>query len=163
MVLILGVSLLIPAANAQGRRGGGRARMMKMTATLAGNEQVPPVESSATGSFTLMPEGRGKLAYTLDVNGLTDPTMAHLHMAAMGKDGPPVVWLYGDKMHPATKTGEVSGMLAQGTITAADLVGPMKGKTLADLMREIRMGNIYVNVHTKAHPAGELRGQVKGE
>jgi hypothetical protein len=37
----------------------------------------------------------------------------------------------------------------------------MKGKTLDDLLEQMRAGNTYVNVHTKAHPGGEIRGQIE--
>jgi hypothetical protein len=47
-----------------------------------------------------------------------------------------------------------------GTITAADLTGPLAGKTMADLVAAIRAGNIYINLHTTAFPAGEIRGQL---
>ncbi|HVC00468.1 MAG TPA: CHRD domain-containing protein, partial [Candidatus Dormibacteraeota bacterium] len=86
-------------------------------------------------------------------------TMAHIHMAAAGKNGPVAVWLYPTKSYPV-KTGKFSGLLARGTITAAQLGGPLKGQTIADLVKEIRDGDAYVNVHTKAHPGGEIRGQI---
>jgi CHRD domain len=147
--------LLIPVANAQKTK-------TSFVANLAGKDQVPPVETHATGRATFRLSKNGKdLSYTLNVKGIDDVTMAHIHMAPMGKDGPPVVWLYGDKMHPAKKMGMVSGMLARGTITEADLVGSMKGKPLSDLVKEIRDGDTYVNVHTKGHPAGEIRGQIE--
>lgn len=154
IMLIAGLSLVIPAANAQMKT--------KFEANLAGKNQVPAVQSSATGQamFQLSPDGK-TLSYTLSVKGIDNVTMAHIHMAPMGKDGPPVAWLYGDKMHPATKKGMFSGTLAKGTITAAQLAGPMKGKPLSDLVKTIRDGNAYVNVHTMAHPAGEIRGQIE--
>jgi len=49
-----------------------------------------------------------------------------------------------------------------GTITAADLTGPLAGRTMSDLLAAIRAGNIYVNFHTAAFPAGEIRGQLMG-
>jgi CHRD domain len=154
VVFLLGCLLLIPIANAQTKS--------TYKAELSGKDQVPPVESRATGMATFVVSKSGKsIAYTLDVKGIDDVRMAHIHMAAEGKDGPPVVWLYGDKMHPAKKMGMVNGMLARGRITAAQLIGPMKGKTLADLVDEMKNGDLYVNVHTKAHPAGEIRGQIE--
>ena len=54
----------------------------------------------------------------------------------------------------------VNGNLAIGTLTAADLIGPLSGLTLSDLLAEIEAGNTYVNVHTQAHPTGEIRGQI---
>ena len=52
-------------------------------------------------------------------------------------------------------------MLAEGTITAGDLTGPLLGSALADLIEQIREGNTYVNVHTEANRLGEIRGQIK--
>jgi CHRD domain len=152
IVFILGISLLVPIASAQ---------KTKFEATLSGKNEVPAVESSAQGRATFQLSKTGKsLLYTISVTGIEDPMMAHIHMGAAGKDGPPVVPLYPTKAHPA-KMGKVSGVLARGSITAARLVGPLKGKTLADLLEQIRAGNTYVNVHSKAHPGGEIRGQVE--
>lgn len=158
VMLIAAFSLLVPAGNAQKKK----MMMMKFQANLEGNSQVPPVATSASGHamFTLSKNGK-RLSYMLDVKGADNVTMAHIHMAAMGKNGPPVVWLYGSKMHPANKKGMVSGMLAKGTITASQLIGPLKGKPLSALVKAMHDGDAYVNVHTKAHPAGELRGEIK--
>ena len=51
-------------------------------------------------------------------------------------------------------------MLATGVITADDLVGPLDGADLSDLIEEMRSGNTYVNVHTEAFGGGEIRGQI---
>jgi hypothetical protein len=55
---------------------------------------------------------------------------------------------------------KINGVLAEGTITAADLVGPLSGKSLSDLMTDVMAGETYVNVHTTQNPAGEIRGQI---
>jgi hypothetical protein len=49
-----------------------------------------------------------------------------------------------------------------GTITAANLTGPLAGRTISDLVAAIRAGDIYINLHTQAFPAGEIRGQLMG-
>ena len=152
IVFIIGISLLVPMA---------RAQKKSFEATLSGSNEVPAVDSAAHGRATFRLSKSGKsLLYTISVTGIEDPTMAHIHLAAAGKDGPPIVPLYPTKAHPM-KMGKVSGLLARGDITAAHLVGPMKGKTLADLLGQIRAGDTYVNVHSKAHPGGELRGQIE--
>lgn len=86
--------------------------------------------------------------------------MAHIHIAPAGQEGPVAVWLYPSHPPAAMKNGEFTGVLARGSITAADLQGPLKGKTIADLVDDIKAGNAYVNVHTKANPGGEIRGQI---
>ncbi len=57
--------------------------------------------------------------------------------------------------------GRSNGPLAVNVITEANLVGPLVGQTLADLIAEMRAGNTYVNVHTNQFPAGEIRGQIQ--
>jgi CHRD domain len=59
------------------------------------------------------------------------------------------------------KKGKFSGVLRWGTLTAADLVGPLQGKSISDLVDQIKAGNAYVNVHTEKYPAGEIRGQIE--
>jgi len=74
-----------------------------------------------------------------------------------GQKGPPVVNLFtGPK-----KEGKFSGELAMGTITANDLSGDLMGKSLDELVKLIKSGDIYVNVHTDANPDGAIRGQLK--
>ena len=151
-VLILGVSVLVPSALAQ---------KTIFTATLSGSDQVPAVDTSAKGeaTFQLSPSG-DSLTYTISVSDIEDASAAHIHIGAMGKNGPPVAMLYPTDASPA-KAGKFSGVLAKGTITATSFMGSMNGKTVADLVTQIEGGNTYVNVHTKAHPGGEIRGQLK--
>jgi hypothetical protein len=132
------------------------------TAHLDGQQSVPAVNTIAAGeaSFDVSQDGM-RVSYTINVNDLSDVTMAHLHMGNAGATGDPVVWLYPSTHSPQEKTGITSGILEKGTFTADDLVGPLKGKSISDLETEIKGGNIYVNVHTKKYPAGEIRGQVK--
>jgi hypothetical protein len=54
-----------------------------------------------------------------------------------------------------------SGEIAKGTITEKDLIGPLAGKTVGDLVKMIKDGGAYVNVHTDKYPDGEIRGQIK--
>jgi hypothetical protein len=54
----------------------------------------------------------------------------------------------------------MNGMLSKGNITASDLVGPLKGKQMSDLVKLINDGQAYANVHTEPNPKGEIRGQI---
>ena len=131
-------------------------------ATLTGQQQSPAVDTSANGTatFTLSADGT-TLSYTLSVVDTADITMAHIHIAAAGQNGPVATWLYPSEPHAETKPGKFTGVLATGTLTDASLVGPLQGKTIADLVADIKAGNAYVNVHTSAHPGGEIRGQIQ--
>jgi len=139
----------------------GAAEQM-YTAKLDGASEVPKVESkaSAEATFTASPDGK-KIEYTLMVRDLYDATMAHIHLGVAGKNGPVVVRLY-----PASGTsklikGQDNGLLAKGEITAASLQGPEKGKPLSALVKAMQDGGAYVNIHTAAHKAGEIRGEIK--
>jgi CHRD domain len=131
-------------------------------ATLSGKEQSPPIDTPAHGTATFVLSKSGKsLSYRLYVADIDGLSMAHIHIGPAGEEGPVAVWLYPSHPPAVVKKGKFTGVLAKGTITAAKLEGPLKGKTIADLVADIKAGNAYVNVHTTAHPAGEIRGQIQ--
>jgi hypothetical protein len=60
------------------------------------------------------------------------------------------------------KREDVSGtLLAEGKAEPYLLIGPLKGKSLHSLIQLIEAGEAYVNIQTKKHPDGEIRGQIK--
>lgn len=100
--------------------------------------------------------GNGTLRFKLVVRNIRRMTQAHIHLGRPGENGPVVAWLFG----PSRFGISVRRGVVRGTIRRSDLVGPMEGRTVRDLIREIERGNAYVNVHTTEHPAGEIRGQI---
>jgi hypothetical protein len=118
-------------------------------ATLSGANEVPPSGSTATGTATIERDG-DEVDFTVTVNGLTAVTMAHIHSGAAGVNGPIRVNLF---LGPTT--GTVNGQLVSGTFTATDV----QTISFDVLLNELRTGAAYVNVHTTAFPAGEIRGQ----
>jgi hypothetical protein len=127
-------------------------------AILEGEEEVPPVDSDAKGAAVFRTSDDGtELNYRLIVANIEDVTAAHIHLAPEGENGDIVAFLF----NPETPTdGREFGILAEGTITSEDLVGPLEGSTLSELIDEMEAGNTYVNVHTVEHPSGEIRGQI---
>jgi hypothetical protein len=121
----------------------------------------PDVEGNPRGQaiFQLSRDG-SELHYKLIVANIENVIMAHIHLGPVGETGPVVVWLYPDGPPPQEIPGRFDGVLAEGTITSENLVGPLAGATLADLIDEIQAGNAYVNVHTVQNPPGEIRGQI---
>lgn len=119
--------------------------------TLSGAEEVPAVTANAIGYFsgTLTD---GKLEFDLSAVG-PELTMAHIHLGDKGANGPVVAFLFG----PADPA--VGALHPTGTITEANLVGPLAGnwKGFADALAR---GTLYVNVHSTANPAGLIRGQI---
>jgi hypothetical protein len=135
-------------------------------ARLSGAQEVPAVTTVTTGSLDLeFDESFTTAQFRLKVFDGDDVTQAHLHCHRAGQNGPVVVFLYG--LGP---TGDVDGLLSQGTLTNASFTGadcvPQIGRpinNLAALAFALRDGLIYANVHTVAHPPGEIRGQLVAE
>lgn len=141
-------------------------------AVLNGEANMPePIQTPATGELTLtVSPDRRSIHYVVSVKEILNPAAADLHLGPAGANGPLVVKLF-PVGGASAKKGPFSGVLAQGTIDAGDLIGPMAGSKLADLLDEIQSGNAYCNVHTNdgADPPnsgpgdyrlGEIRGQI---
>ena len=116
------------------------AEETKFMAMLSGAEEVPPVETGGTGSANVTWNSETKeLSWSIDFAGLSGPaTAAHFHGPA----------------DPGANAGPV--------ITIDDLESPSEGTaTLTDEQAaDLAAGKWYVNVHTEAHPDGEIRGQL---
>jgi aldose sugar dehydrogenase len=144
------------------RPEGGPTSGRTMLAKLSGANEVPPVDSRATGQAIFRPGKDGhSLAFRLIVANIKDVTQAHIHLGRPGVNGSVVAWLYPEGPPAQLIPGRFGGVLAEGTITAAELVGPLAGQPLSALLEAMRAGEAYVNVHTSRHPAGEIRGQIR--
>jgi len=128
---------------------------------LSGGNEVPVVVTNAQGQalFKLSKDGT-VLHYKLNVANIENVMQAHIHLAPVGVNGPIVVWLYPSAPPAQLIPGRSDGTLAEGDITASNLVGPLAGHPLQELIDAIDAGGAYVNVHTSAHPSGEMRGQL---
>lgn len=127
---------------------------------LVGAEEVPAVDTRATGQAVFHVDKDGSaLHYRLIVANIEDVLQAHIHVGAAGANGDVVAFLYPSAPPAQLIPGRTDGVLQTGTITAANLIGPLAGMTLDDLLAQIRAGNAYVNVHTVDNPGGEIRGQ----
>src|SRR5437879_5666401 len=110
--LTLGCSLIA----AQGSRN------RNFVAHLSGDQEVPPRDTQAQGQaiFQLSDDGT-ELHYKLIVANIENVVAAHIHLGAIGQNGPVVAFLFG----PAPPGGgRTDGVLAEGTITAADVIPP---------------------------------------
>lgn len=130
----------------------------KFTANMSGGNEVPPVDTKAIGKTTFRTANNGTtIKYKVNITGFSDATGAHIHVGKVGVNGDIAVdLLKGSKKNPTRL-----GLAIRGNITDSSLTGPMKGKTLAYLVSAINSGDTYVNVHTPAHPDGEIRGQIE--
>lgn len=145
------VSLLIMLLPALAMAGGN------YRAHCQGLNEVPPVDSQAQcqALFQQTPDGSG-LQYKLIVANAEFVTQSHIHLGPEAMNGPVVAFLFGF----VPEGDSTNGPIAQGILTDSSLIGPLAGQTIADLIAEIEAGNAYVNVHTQANPAGEVRGQI---
>lgn len=147
-------------------RGGHGARERDNT-FLTGAQEVPPRITPARG-FAVLRVARDaqSLDYRLFAFHITNVVQAHIHLGPAGANGPVVAFLYG-----LLPPQDFNGRVARGTITGADLVGPLAGQPFSVLLDSIRTGRTYVNVHTNDNvapantgpgdfPGGEIRGQV---
>jgi hypothetical protein len=137
--------------------------VLNFRAHLSGDQEVPPRETIATGQavFQLSKDGQ-ELHYKIIVADLENLSMAHIHVAGAGVNGPIVTWLYPSGPPPMLLPGTTNGILHEGVITESNLIGLLAGGRVSDLVDLMVAGNTYVNVHTTLYPGGEIRGQISG-
>lgn len=119
---------------------GGFALAAEIQVNLTGSEEVPAVTTSASGSGTITVGDDRSVSGRVTTTGVVG-TAAHIHIAAAGQNGPVVI--------PLTKTGDTTWAVPAGVkLTEQQYVA-------------YTAGNLYVNVHSAAHPGGEIRSQLK--
>ncbi len=128
-------------------------------ATLTGDQEVPPVATDTTGkAFFRLNKGETEIEIQLHVNDGVRITQSHIHCAPAGVNGPIVIFLAG--LHAAGL--DIDGKwVSNATITNTSIVNAACGVTLSDIAAAMRSGNTYANVHSVAHPGGEVRGQIE--
>lgn len=108
--------------------------------TLSGNQEVPPVSTSASGSGTITIGADMSVSGSVKTTGVAG-TAAHIHVGAAGKNGPVII--------PLTKGPD-------------DTWSVPAGAKLTDAQAtSYKAGELYVNVHSAANKGGEIRGQLK--
>jgi hypothetical protein len=117
----------------------GAASATDVKVTLAGAQEVPPVDTKAGGSGTISVAADGAVSGSVSVSGL-EAKAAHIHIGEAGKAGPVII--------PLTKDGDTFKV-------------PAGAKLDADQLKAFAAGGLYVNVHSPAHPGGEIRAQLK--
>lgn len=130
-------ALLVVAA------GAASAATLRFATTLRGADETPPNSSTGRGHVMATLDTSTKaFSYKVTYAGLTGPAVAaHFHgPAAPGKTAPPVV--------PVPKSDLASPMSGTATLTDAQVA-------------QLEGGQWYFNIHTEAHPGGEVRGQLK--
>ena len=131
---------------------------------LTGNQQVGPVTTEAFGMATVRLVDNGTaIDFRVIVCDIVNVTASHIHVGAAGTNGPVIIPFFTDQ--PLFSSPHGCKTLAEGTRTAADL-NTKASPTITswdDFVKALLSDNTYVNVHTKANPMGEIRGQLVHE
>ena len=136
---------------------GGGNTPETFTATLTAGAEVPVVTETGTGSasFSVTQSTTTPtvttVTYSATVTGLTGPAnAAHIH-------GPASTTVAAGVIVPLTITGTATtGQIIQGSFTSTGNANV----SIDSLLVLMRNGNSYINIHTAAHPNGEIRGQI---
>jgi hypothetical protein len=138
---------------------------------LKGRYEIPLRDTDAQGQATFRVSDDGtSVDYKVIASNIDNVVASHIHLGPATANGPIVVFLFGPA---AAGGGRHDGVLAEGTFTAANLIGPLAGHPLSDLLAAVESGMAYVNVHTNDgqdptntgpgdFPGGEIRGQLDG-
>jgi hypothetical protein len=110
-----------------------------LSVTLTGAQEVPPVKTLATATSSISVAADGTVTGGVDTIGI-EGTMAHIHLGALGVNGPVVVTL--------EKKSPMRWAVPAGT------------KLTDEQMQSYKNGDLYVNVHSAAHMGGEIRLQL---
>lgn len=137
LVVLAGAALAASGVRA------AQAASESFTVALSGANQVPPVTTAGKGSADLTWDPATRtVTWSITYSDLSSAaTMSHFHDGAAGKNGPVIVWL--------SKRGEPPSSPIAGTATLT----PAQAA-------QFTAGQWYINLHSKDHPAGEIRGQV---
>jgi len=122
---------------------------------LTGMEEVPPVNTNSTGIafFELL---NNHLDFKVNVTNLENIKSAQIHLGEFGQNGEIIVSL----LKSLSPVDVHNGTLVEGQVTPSELVGPLKGKTINELVQLFNNTKTYVNIHTEQYPNGEIRGQI---
>jgi CHRD domain len=164
--LLAAVGLTVVAAAALADRGHGNGHGNKFSAKLTGFEETPSESTPGRGTFKArLTNGGTVIHYRLkyeDFEAAEGNTLfAHIHFGQVGVAGGVSAFLCGGPTTPPCTPleGDISG-----DIDAADVVGPggqgIAAGEFSELIRAMRKGYTYANVHTTLNPPGLIRGQI---
>jgi CHRD domain len=155
LAIALVAVLVASTAFARGGHSGGKAKL--------NGYQETPMSLSTTGRGSIRVKVRSDgIHYTLRYEDLeADATAAHFHLGQRATSGGVSAFLCsgGDKPPCPAREGRV-----EGVVDANDVIGPagqgIAATELTELIRALRAGAVYANVHTTKYPGGEIRGQI---
>ena len=165
VALVLALGLLLALVGVAAANGGGSDRK-SFKAQLTGFQEVPAISTTGTGSLRLkVNSANTEVAFTLTFSGLQggNAVASHIHIGQPGVNGGVTVFFCGGggkPACPAATSGTVTGTFTSSDVLAVTAQGIAAGD-LGAVLRAMRAGVTYVNIHTAAFPSGEIRGQIK--
>lgn len=162
----IALAVLLPAVPACGDDDNNPAEAAtSFSANLSGAEEVPAVQTDATGTAEFSITGT-VITYTVTTTGLANPVFSHIHVAAPGVNGPVRLNLCGTG-DPVPDCTAGDGVLVTATNGTVEGDQPF---TFDDLVAAMRAGNAYVNVHTddgvgqpNTGPGDMISGEIRGQ
>lgn len=137
-----------------------QAQIVTLTALLTGGQENPPVSTPATGTAEVRIDlSNNSWSVNLSFGTLTAPvTVAHIHRAPLGSNGPVIIGLDG----MALSGGRPTWNLISPGITSFNSGGFVNAPFAfpATEVANLLAGNTYFNIHSSAFPSGEIRGQI---
>ncbi len=122
---------------------------------LTGMEEVPPVNTNGTG-IALFDLVDNNINFKVNVTMLKNIQSAEIYRGEFGQNGEIIISL----LNFSSPIDVDNGTLVKGQLTAKDLVGSLKGKTIKELVQLFNNTKAYLNIHTEQYPNGEIRGQI---
>jgi len=172
-VLVLGavglVALSVVSYGVAGSFGGGPDREKKskhFEAKLDGYQEVPAISTTGWGTFRADLVNDDTLHFVFHYEGLTggNTLFAHVHFGQKSVNGGVSFFLCGGSTKP-TPCPNTTGTV-EGDVRAADVIGPggqgIAALEFAEILKAMRSGVAYANIHTTAYAGGEIRGQING-
>lgn len=165
-IAMLAMAVLLPATAFHSQ--DGRAENRQIRAVLEGSEEVPAILSDGRGSFRArIANDGGAIYYELAYDELEGTvTQAHIHIGQKGVNGGIAAFLCSNLGNGPAGTQACPAPPARitGVIAAADVIGPsaqgIAAGELDELIRALREGVAYANVHSTLWPGGEIRSQL---
>lgn len=135
---------------------------------LTGYQEVPALSTSGNGTFRVsIRSNRSAIRYRLTYARLeAKPQQAHIHLGQRGVNAGVSVFLCSNLggAPAGTQACPDAPATVTGTLRAADVIGPaaqgIDPGEFGELIRAIRAGATYANVHTDKYPGGEIRAQL---
>jgi len=143
---------------------GDPPRSNQFRAHLNGYQEVPSISTTGVGEFRAKLVEDQKLHFVFQYAGLQggNSLFAHVHFGQRSVIGGVSFFLCGGSTKP-TPCPNVQGTV-EGDVTPADVIGPagqgITAAEFAEILRAMRAGHAYANIHTQTWPGGEIRGQI---